>query len=119
MPFIVGDLVPLAAFIAAMPGFATAITNEVVVVGLAALCEAIVVHWGIIILIVLVVLALIPSTFSCFLLVIMVLLVKLVVAKEIHDGLDVFGILINSPGHCSDKILDQCAVFGLVTILEQ
>ena len=119
MPFIVGDLIPLAAFVAAVPGFATSITNEVVVVVLAALRKTSVVHWGVIVLVVLVVLVLIPSTFPCFLLVIMVLLVKLVVAEEILDGLDVFGILINSPGHCSDKILEQCAVFGLVTILEQ
>ena len=116
MPFIVGDLIPLAALIAAMPGCATTITDEVVVVWLVALRKASIIHWGVIVL---VVLALIPSTFPCFLLVIMVFLVKLVVAEEIHNGLDVFGILINSPGHCSDKILEQCAVFGLVTILEQ
>ena len=88
-----------------MPGFTTTITDEVVVVWLAVLRKASVVHWGVIVLVVLVVLALIPSTFPCLLLVVMVLLVKLVVAKEIHDSLDVFGILISSPGHRSDICL--------------
>ena len=99
----VGDLVPLGAVIASMALLVTAIASVGVVVALTALGKTGIVHWGIVIAIVVLVLALILGTFSCFLFVFMIFGVMFVVAKEIHDRLDGFGVPILSERHLGDE----------------
>ena len=99
----VGDLVPLGAIIAPMALLATAIASVGVVVALTVLGKAGIVHWSIIIVIVVLVLALILGTFSRSLFVFMIFGVMFVVAKEIHDRLGGFGVLIFSERHLGDE----------------